>query len=495
MDQPGGPQSGAVKHHQIARRDRAKQVAGGAYHSRDADAGGARLQHADGVIGGIREADVARRIHAQTAGRVYSGAGRRAAIARIAADPVAGYRVDEPVGVNLANVGGAVGNIEAAGGIDGDAGGARDLRRGGLSQVAGISRRAIAGHGSDQAPGGNHAHAEVEGIGNVEIADRVGRHGLRVVELGIDGQASVAAIGGGPVAGHGGNRAGGGNLAHAAVSQLGDVEVSGGVQGEAEGGIQLGARGGAAIAREAGRAIAGVSGNGTVRSDPAHAVVAAIGDVDVAELVRGHAGGSVQLRLGAARAIAAIARRSGAREGRDDSTCGDLAHYMVSGIGDIAVPKGIHRRGLRKVQLGFGRRPAVARVTVAAVAGYRGDGGALGDHADAPVQRIGHIEVPVRIHGDAGGRVQLGGAGLPGLARESGRTVAGDRVDVEFGIDHAHAAIGRLGDVHVAGGIHRNTVRLEQARSGGQASVAGIADAPVAGDGIDDAIGGDLADI
>ena len=88
--------------------------------------------------------------------------------------------------------------------------------------------------------------------------------------------------------------------------RVGDVEVAGGVHGDPAGSVQLGAGGRAVVAAEALRPVARHGGDHPVR-DLADAVVASVGDVQVAGGIHGDARGIVQLGAGGRAVVAAEA--------------------------------------------------------------------------------------------------------------------------------------------------------------------------------------------
>src|SRR5205807_7546182 len=113
---------------------------------------------------------------------------------------------------------------------------------------------------------------------------------------------------------------------------LGDVDVAEVVDGDAPGPVQMGGRRRAAVAGRVARrdgllGVGGVGGGGDVTGDRgdravgvdlADEVVAAVGDVDVAGLVDGHALGGVELGVDGPPAVTAVPLRLAiARHGGD----------------------------------------------------------------------------------------------------------------------------------------------------------------------------------
>src|SRR5205807_1495504 len=83
---------------------------------------------------------------------------------------------------------------------------------------------------------------------------------------------------------------------------------------------------------------------------------------------------------------------------------------------------------------------------------------------------------------DLVGRAQLGTGGADAIPVEARRSRTGERSDHTGAIDLAHAVIGSIGNVDVAGAIQRNAVGIIQLRCriGGLESVAGEAGCAVA---------------
>ena len=110
--------------------------------------------------------------------------------------------------------------------------------------------------------------------------------------------------------------------------------------------------------------------------------------------------GIVKLGGGGRAAVAAIAAASVAGDGGDDARAGvDLADAVVAGVGDEQVAAGVHRNADGIVQLGGGGRPAVAAIARSSVAGDGGDDARGGvDLADAVVVGVGDEQVAAGVH-------------------------------------------------------------------------------------------------
>ena len=122
-----------------------------------------------------------------------------------------------------------------------------------------------------------------------------------------------------------------------------------------------------------------------------------------------------------------------ARDRGDDAGAQvNLADHIVARIGDEEVPGIVDGDAIGiEVELGGGGLPAIARIAYAAVArDGRDHAGGEVDLADHQVARVGDEEVPGAVQRQAGGIVQLGGAGLAavaGVARDAVARDVGDR--------------------------------------------------------------------
>ena len=148
--------------------------------------------------------------------------------------------------------------------------------------VAGEALGSVACDGGDDAGGGvDAADAVVGGVGDVEIAGGVEGDGSGEVELG-GGCGGVVSAEAGGGSGDGGDDVGGEVYgADAVVVGVGDVEGGGG-EGEALWGVELGGGGGAVVAGEALGAGSGDGGDVAEGVDLADDVVAGFGDVEIA---------------------------------------------------------------------------------------------------------------------------------------------------------------------------------------------------------------------
>src|SRR5206468_2761182 len=295
------------------------------------------------------------------------------------------------------------------------------------------------------------------------------------------GGAAVAREARGVGAGVGRDGAPRGDLADAAVSLVRDVEVAGGIEGYANGYVELRGGRGTAVAREVRAAAAGVGRDRAPGGDLADAVVAVVGDVEVAGEIESHAGGGAELRSGRGAAVPGEGPRARAGVGRDGAAGGDLADAIA--IRDVEVAGGIEGHAMGGVELRGGRGAAVAREATAATAGVGRDGAPWADLADAAVAAVRDVEVAGGIEGNVPGEVELrGGRGAP-VAREAKVAAAGVGRDGAPGRDLADAVVGGVRDIQVAGGIESHAGGGQEPRGGRGAAVAREVPASVGRDG------------
>jgi hypothetical protein len=104
-------------------------------------------------------------------------------------------------------------------------------------------------------------------------------------------------------------------------------------------------------------------GDGTVRSDPADAMIAGVYDVEIAVRSHRYAVGKRQLGLCSRPTIAAVTGVSGARHRRDGAVRSDPADAIIAGVCDVEVAVGTHGHAFRMSHLGLQGRTAIAAVT------------------------------------------------------------------------------------------------------------------------------------
>ncbi|MNS29471.1 hypothetical protein D3C72_614720 [compost metagenome] len=406
---------------------------------------------ADAVVGVVRHEQVAGSVDGQTAGvlELRGGSGALGEARRAAAR----QRGDGAVGGDLADaVVVGVGHVEGAGGVGDD--GARVVELGARGRAVGVAGRARARHRRDGAVRRDAADAVVVVVRDQQRArglpeDAVGaaqhRHGLAAVFEARHAGAGVGADG-----------AVGRHLADHVVVGVGDVEVARGVEAGATRRHEHG-HGGRAVG-QAGEAVAGQGGHHAGGGHLAHALVGAVRHDQLASGVHGDAVGRVEERGGAGAVGVAVA----AGDRADDARGRDLADAVVGALGDVEVARGIHRQGARVVELGD--RAGAVGGAGRARAGQGGGGAVRGDLADAVVARVRHVDRAGGVHGHAAGAVELGGGGAAlGVARAG---AAAEGADQAGGRDLADGVVAGVGHVDVARSVHRELVRVVEARRG-----------------------------
>src|ERR1019366_6407742 len=138
---------------------------------------------------------------------------------------------------------------------------------------------------------------------------------------------------------------------------------------------------------------------------------------------------------------------------------------MVTIVGDVEFASGIHGGAVGRGQLGAGGRAVVAAVAWRPVPRHGGDH-SIRNLADAAVVTVGGVEVAGGVRGATEGSPQLGAGG---------RAVVAHYVSAaRHGGDHATRNLAEavvVGDVEVAGGIHRNALGSGQLGASGRAVV------------------------
>src|SRR5208282_5051307 len=152
----------------------------------------------------------------------------------------------------------------------------------------------------------------------------------------------------------------------------------------------------------------------------------------------------------------------------------NYANPVVASVGDVEVAGGAYRDARGRVE--DGRRP---------IARDGGDDAVGADLADPVVAGIGEEEVTGGIHRDAVRLVKLGLRGRTVVAAEARYPSARDGGDDAVGADLADPVVAGVGDVEVAGGVHRDALRMVELGSRGRTAVATEARYPSARDGTD----------
>jgi hypothetical protein len=282
-------------------------VAGGSRAGERGDVAGA-VDAADPVAEFLADIDVADRVDDHAPGVVELGLGGRAAVACRAGRPRPRHGVDDPAGVDAADpVIVAVGHEDGA--VTGAPHGGRGVEHGqvGPAAVTGVTRLAVAGHHAEDTFGRDAAHPVVPAVAEVDRPVGRGDDRLGVLHLRLDGRGADPRFPGSADAGHGGDGPGGVDLADAVVGAVGDVDVARLVDGHAVGRVERRLRRRPPVAREGGGAVAGHGGDDPLGVDLADAVVQGVGEEGVARRIEGEGTGLVQLGPGGRAAVAAEA--------------------------------------------------------------------------------------------------------------------------------------------------------------------------------------------
>ena len=347
-----------------------------------------------------------------------------------------------------------VGERGGAGGGDGE-GGAGAARGGHAGRVGGDG-------GCDAGRDDREGERLGGGAGGItrDESARVGaRGGRRAGEGAVGGERQARRQGAGL---HGERRRGG-----AAGDQLGGVGGAGGCVLH-ERGIRKNRR------RQTGRA------------EAPQAAVVAVGDKKRPAARERDVGREVELRAGA-RAVGVSTGAAG--HGGDHAFGGHFADAVIAGVGDVEVAGVVAGEAARLIKL-RGRAGAVGRTEAAA-----GEGGHLAvDHAaQAAAEAFEDHEFGAgRIHPDARGIIQARAQRLAVATGEARVARAGDGGDGAVGRDLADALILIIGDINIARSVERHAAREVELRAGGGA--IGEAGGAVARDGAHDVVGADDAD-
>ena len=437
-------ESAAVDHDHFAGRHRTTQIAGSVGYRVHRRTAAGELQQAHRVVERIGHPDAAGGIDRQRRRSAQRGIRRTAAIARISLGPAAGDGGDDARKEQLAHARAAVGDIHVAGGVHGQGDGVAHLRVDRCAAIAGISGIAGAGHRGDHTVRRHLAHSIVGRIAQHRHCPRLSTAtALRTVEHRAGGLAAIAAVTVNSVAGERADIAVGGDLAHAVIAEFGNVQIAGRIHRHAEGQVELRAACRAAVAAETRGAAAGDRRNGAAR-DLAHAMVLRVGDIEIARGIDGQPLRTVELGAGRRAAVAGGTGGAGAGEGGDHALAIHAPHHVVRSVRDIRIARGIHGDAERRIDLRAGSRAAVARTAQQPVAGDRADI-AAGEFADAVVQRIGKDDVSGGIDRHTGGQAHLHLVGRAAVSGEALDSVADRRGDVALRIDLADAVGAELG--------------------------------------------------
>ena len=261
--------------------------------------------------------------------------------------------------------------------------------------VAARATGAGSGQRMDDAGCIDHAQPVVPGVGDVDIASRIGGDSGRQVQARCRGRPFIA---GSLVAAAGDlrHRAIGGGLQDPRRARIGDEEVAIAIAPHPFERLIDAAR------RLAGEERHHPGGRIDLADHPAG------GEVDVPGGVDGESEG---IYLGRRRLLAGtvedLGRRAAAGNRRDLAVGRHLADPQVAAVRDEKVARRIERDVLGILQGGAGCRAAIAGEAGLPGAGYRRDGAAGVDLADDVVTRIGDEDVAGRIEGHVSRPVQL----------------------------------------------------------------------------------------
>src|SRR5439155_347472 len=165
------------------------------------------------------------------------------------------------------------------------------------------------------------------------------------------------------------------DLANSVVTLVRDVQIAARIQRDPVWVVETRARRRTAIAREGWAAIARHGGDDPRRcSDPANSVVALVRDVEIAARIQRDTDWVVEARARRRTAIAREAVEAIARHGRDDPRRrSDLANAVVALVRDVEIAACIQRDTDWAVEARARRRIAIAREGGAAIARHGGD--------------------------------------------------------------------------------------------------------------------------
>src|SRR5437773_4025971 len=215
------------------------------------------------------------------------------------------------------------------------------------------------------------------------------------------------------------------DLANSVVTLVRDVQIAARIQRAPVRVVETRARRRTAIAREGVNAIARHRRDDPRRRvDLANAVVVLVRDVEVAACIQRHSGWAVEAR---ARRRAAIAQGAATtRYGRDDPRRGgDFANSVVVRVHDIEIPARIQRDTGWVVEARVRRRTAIARESVDAIARHGGDDPRRrGDLANAVVALVRDVEIAACIQRDSDWAVEARARRGTVIAREGGAAIA-----------------------------------------------------------------------
>jgi hypothetical protein len=166
----------------------------------------------------------------------------------------------------------------------------------------------------------------------------------------------------------------------------------------------------------------------------------------------------------------------------------NFADAVVGAIADKQIPELIDGNSIGIVQLGAGSRATVAAKAGSAVAGHSGDDPRKRiDAADALGIRAGNEKASQGIQRDVSDLADTGPGGGTTIPTIGAAPVASHRSnDPGDGVHAADAVVRDVGDKEVPGAVNHRASRSIQLRLGRGASVSAVALGPIASHGVDD---------
>ncbi len=186
------------------------------------------------------------------------------------------------------------------------------------------------------------------------------------------------------------------------VIGVGYIDIASGIDKDPGRGVKRrGDRGGIVYKKAGGGVFTGDGGDISGRIDAADAVIAGIGNINIAA-ARVDCGWPVEFGCGSRGAITGKSGGAGAGDSGNDAGGADLADALVAGIGDVNRPDAVDEDPGGRVEFGCSSRGAITGKSGGAGAGVGGNRVARAiDAADAVVAGIGDIDCTAGITGDA----------------------------------------------------------------------------------------------
>ena len=243
------------------------------------------------------------------------------------------------------------------------------------------------------------------------------------------------------------------------IECVGEIDHAIGRQRQALGGPEKGCRGRSAVFGESFFAAAGYGGDDAIRVDPAHHVLATVGKVDRAVFSNADGGGAADPGGGGRAPITVEAGKADAGDRGYDATDRVDAADAADAVSKEQVTGRVVGDGRDVHQARSDRGAAVTLVPGEVGAGDAVDGAVRLDAADVAVTMVGDDDPALRIYRHVVGIAQIGAGGGAIVAAVGAGAVAGDGVDQAVGVDLADALVSAIGEVDLAIGSHRQPVR------------------------------------